>query len=228
MSGPDAAPGWLRPLLTAARGATGVDLRRLPPAPGSTEAAVLVLFGEEPAHGPDLLFIERSPHLRNHAGQPAFPGGKVDPEDEGPVAAALREAAEETGLDPAGVDVLEVLSPLGVPPSGFAVTPVLAWWREPTEVRPMDTAEVAAVVRVPIAELVDPANRVQVRSPAGYTGPAFEVRDLLIWGFTAALADRILALGGWERPWDRDRVRDLPDEALRLALRQRREVDGAR
>ena len=66
---------------------------------------MLVLFGDGP-DGPDLLLIERARDLRSHAGQPAFPGGAIDPGDVDAVGAALREAAEETGLDPAGVDVV--------------------------------------------------------------------------------------------------------------------------
>lgn len=203
-------PGWLRPLVDAAAGVSWTDVHRSAPLPGSRAAAVLVLFGDEPLHGHDVLLIERSAHLRDHAGQPAFPGGKLEPEDDGPVQAALREAAEETGLDPSGVDVLATLPPLTIPRTGFAVTPVLGWWREPSQVGPADLAEVAAVVRVPVSELADPANRVQVASPSGYTGPAFAVRDMLVWGFTAALLDRLLALGGWEQPWDRSRLRGLP------------------
>ena len=74
-------------------------------------AAVLVLFGEGP-DGPDVLLTQRAATLRKHAGQPAFPGGRIDPDDDGPVGAALREAREETGLNPSGCDVLAVLHAL--------------------------------------------------------------------------------------------------------------------
>jgi 8-oxo-dGTP pyrophosphatase MutT (NUDIX family) len=215
-----AAPPWLRPLVHAVGDARLEFSRPLPPDGGGRQSAVLVLFGEGP-EGPDVLLIERSSHLRSHAGQPAFPGGAADEDDYGPVATALREAMEETGLDPAGVDVLAVLPELWLPPSGYRVTPVLAWWRELSQVGPADLAEVAAVVRVPLAELTDPANRFQVRHPSGYVGPAFAVRGLLVWGFTAALLDRLLALGGLDRPWDRSRLRALPAEAVRLAERTR-------
>ncbi len=77
----------------------------------------------------------------------------------------------------------------------------------------------AAVVRVPIAELVDPANRLQVRHPSGWIGPAFEVADLLVWGFTAGLLDKLLQLGGWEQPWDTRRSRTLDPDTLALAAR---------
>jgi 8-oxo-dGTP pyrophosphatase MutT (NUDIX family) len=218
------APRWLDPLLDAVRRPEKASLFPPPPGlePGLRRSAVLILFGEGP-QGPDVLLIERSAHLRSHAGQPAFPGGGIDPEDDGPVAAALREAQEETGLDPAGVDVLATLPELWVPPSGNVVTPVIAWWREPSDVLPADEREVAAVARVPIADLADPANRLTISHPSGRIGPAFEVADMLVWGFTAGVLDRLLALAGWEQPWDRDRVAELPAEALRLAMRQRRQ-----
>jgi 8-oxo-dGTP pyrophosphatase MutT (NUDIX family) len=178
------------------------------PASGGRAGAVLVLFGEGPA-GPDLLLIERSATLRSHAGQPAFPGGAVDPGEDA-VTAALREAAEEVGLDPAGVDVFAELPALHVPPGNFVVTPVLAWWRDPHDVRPVDPREVAAVDRVPIAELTDPANRCRIRLREGFVGPGFSVRGLLVWGFTAGLTDRLLVLAGWERPWQPGPLVDRP------------------
>src|SRR6185312_6511925 len=112
--------------------------------------AVLMLFADGPA-GPDVLLIERAHTLRSHAGQPAFPGGAIDPEDDGAVGAALREAHEEAGIEPASVEIVAELPQLFIPVSGFVVTPVLAWWRDPHDVEPVDTSEVAAVVRVPVA-----------------------------------------------------------------------------
>ena len=212
-------PGWLGTLVEALPHVKPEHLSRfLPPREGGRHSAVLVLFGDG-ADGPDLLFIERAATLRSHAGQPAFPGGAQDETDDGPIAAALREANEEVGLDPAGVDILGTLPDLWLPPSGFVVTPVVGWWRDPHDVGVVDHAEVAAVARVPIAELVDPANRLCITHPSGWIGPAFEVRDLLVWGFTAGLTDRLLALGGWEKPWDRSRTRELDPETAALAMR---------
>jgi 8-oxo-dGTP pyrophosphatase MutT (NUDIX family) len=205
-------PAWLRDLAAAAA-AMDVPRALRPPAHGGRRSAVLVLFGEG-ADGPDLLFIQRGEGLRRHPGQPAFPGGAIDDGDDGPVAAALREAVEETGLDPAGVEVLGTLPELFIVRSRFRVVPVLAWWRRPSAVRPMDIGEVAAVERIPVAALADPARRVMLRHPSGRTGPAFRVGTMLIWGFTAALVDRLLALGGWERPWDATAVRELPDASV--------------
>jgi 8-oxo-dGTP pyrophosphatase MutT (NUDIX family) len=212
-------PEWLQALAEAIPNVRPEELSRFtPPAEGGRHSAVLVLFGEGP-WGPDLLFIERAATLRSHAGQPAFPGGAQDDSDDGPVAAALREAQEEVGLDPAGVEVLGTLPDLWLPPSGFVVTPVVAWWRDPHDVGVVDHAEVAAVARVPLAELVDPANRLSVSHPSGWLGPAFDVGDMRVWGFTAGLTDRLLELGGWAVPWDRARVRELDPETAALALR---------
>ena len=212
-------PDWLAPLAAALPDITVEQLTRwAPPDEGGRPSAVLVLFGQG-ADGPDVLLIERAHTMRSHAGQPAFPGGAQDPGDDGPVGAALREAAEEVGLDPASVQVLGTLPGLWLPPSGFVVHPVVAFWQVPHEVRAVDAAEVAAVVRAPIAELVDPANRLRVTHPSGWVGPAFNVGDLLVWGFTAALLDRLLHLGGWELPWDTGRVQTLDEQTVALALR---------
>ncbi|HEY0935827.1 MAG TPA: CoA pyrophosphatase [Trebonia sp.] len=180
-----------------------------PPAAGGRHSAVLVLFGAG-SDGPDLLYIQKNEGLRRHAGQPAFPGGKIEDSDEGPVAAALREAAEETGLDPAGVDVLATLPELFVAASQFRVNPVLAWWREPSAVRPVDIGEIAAVERIGLDRLADPENRFTLRFPSGRSGPAFRVGSMVIWGFTALITDRLLALAGWEQPWDTATVREFP------------------
>jgi len=212
-------PGWLRPLVEAAgRPGTPTLGRWAMPPGGGRSAAVLVLFAAGPA-GPDLLLIERAESLRNHAGQPAFPGGAADPCDDGPAGTALREATEEVGLDPGGVTVLALLPGLYLPPTGFTVTPVIGWWHAPSPVGVADPAEVARVERVPVAELADPANRFRVRHPSGFTGPAFGVRGMTVWGFTAGLIDWLLALGGWARPWNADDIRELPPRALELATR---------
>jgi 8-oxo-dGTP pyrophosphatase MutT (NUDIX family) len=215
VTGPDAAagpPAWLTRLAESAVGMTVPQPLRPPPG-GGRPSAVLILFGEG-SLGPDLLLVQRGPGLRRHPGQPAFPGGAIDESDGGAVPAALREAAEEARVDPAGVQVIAVLPELFIARSGFSVTPVLAWWRRPAPVEPGDPMEIAAVARVPISELADPANRVMLRYPTGHAGPAFRVRSMLVWGFTAMILDRLLAIGGWERPWDAGLVEDLPPEAL--------------
>lgn len=214
-------PGWLDPVVHAAETVEPLQLSRfLPPADGAgRQSAVLILFGEggeragnggDGVGGPELLLMERASSLRSHAGQPSFPGGALDPEDgdpqgDGPLRAALREAEEETGLDPAGVQLFGVLPKLYIPVSGFVVTPVLGWWREPTPVGVVDPNETARVFTVPVADLTDPANRATAVHPSGHKGPAFLVESALVWGFTAGIIDRLMHYSGWERPWDRNK-----------------------
>jgi 8-oxo-dGTP pyrophosphatase MutT (NUDIX family) len=183
-------------------------------------SAVLILFGGDGnAAPPDVLITERAATLRAHAGQPAFPGGRIDPGDSGPIHAALREAQEETGVEPASVAVFGQLPEIYLQPSDFMVASVLGWWHSPSPPRVVSPLEVAAVHRVPVAELADPANRLRVRHPAGYIGPAFQADGMLVWGITAGLLDAVLRLGGWERPWDKTRLEDLPAQISALSVR---------
>lgn len=209
---PPSLPDWARRIDAVLPSVTARDLTRWTPPAGTVTrpAAVLMLFGDD-APGGDLLLLERASTLRSHPGQAAFPGGALDPDDPTPVAAALREAEEETGLDPAGVHVLGTLPELFLPPSGFRVTPVVGWWRRPVPVAPASPAEVAHVERIALDDLLEPANRWTVRHPSGFVGPAFTVGRLFVWGFTAGLLSRLLAIAGLERPWDTAREHPLPD-----------------
>jgi hypothetical protein len=109
--------------------------------------------------------------------------------------------------------VLTALPEMFIARSQFRVVPALAWWRTPSAVRPTDVGEIAAVERIGVADLADPANRLMLRFPGGHSGPAFRIGPMLIWGFTALLTDRLLALGGFERPWDATTVGALPEGA---------------
>lgn len=224
-SEPADVPEWLAELAERVRdykGSSWADrLRRrlVPPGATARPASVLMLFGESaamtaagvPAGVPaaDVLLLQRSSTLRHHSGQVAFPGGAQDPEDSGPIGAALREAEEETGLDPAGVDPLVVMPTLYIPPSGFVVSPVLAYWRQPSPVRAVDQAETARVSRIAISDLVNPANRFQISYGKMFTGPAFTVDGMLVWGFTAGLLAALIAEAGWEQEWDSRDIREL-------------------
>ena len=200
-------PDWLRPVETAARSITVHDLTRFMvpgDADGVRRSAVLMLFGEGP-DGPDLLLTERAHHMRSHPGQVSVPGGSIDP-GETPEQTALREAQEETGLDPAGVEVFAELPELWLPPSNFAVVPVLAWWRESSPVSVLSPDEVHAVYRVPISELRDPAHRITVHGPRGWKSPGFLIgddHDVILWGFTGGVVARLFEFLGW--------IEDLPD-----------------
>ena len=204
-------PEWWEPLASRAVAARRSDFSRWPTPPvGGRRSAVLILLGEQAETGPDVLVMQRAESMRSHAGQPAFPGGGADPDDADAEATALREATEEVGLDPASTTTVALLPRLWIPVSGYVVTPVLSWWHAPHPVHPASPGEVAGVHRVPIHELADAANRVRARHPSGYIGPAFDVRGMLIWGFTAGVLNTLLDLGGWTQPWDESRVRELP------------------
>lgn len=211
-------PDWLLPIRDGALRITGEDITKwLPPEDSDARpGAVLMLFGEG-ASGPDLLLTERAHTMRSHPGQVSFPGGSVDPSDVSPVAAALREAEEEVGLDPAGVEVLATLPELWLPPSNFAVTPVLAYWRDPAPVGVVDPAEVHAVFRTPIAELLDPTHRLTVTHPGGYSSPGFLIgddKDVLLWGFTAGVITKLFDFVGLTQEWDTSVTRELPSYML--------------
>ncbi|CAM5388076.1 coenzyme A pyrophosphatase [Streptomyces purpurascens] len=204
-------PAWLDPVVHAVETVRPRQLSRfLPPEDGAgRQSAVLILFGEGEL-GPELLLMERASSLRSHAGQPSFPGGALDPEDgdprgDGPLRAALREAEEETGLDPSGVQLFGVLPRLYIPVSGFVVTPVLGWWREPSPVG-------SSIRTRPPGSSPSPwwISRIPPTAPPPSTPAATEVRHFwsntpLCWGFTAGIIDRLLHFAGWERPWDREK-----------------------
>lgn len=168
----------------------------------------------QPATDYDLVLIEKRADLRSHAGQVAFPGGSIESVDVDPVAAALREANEEVGVEPATVEVLGVLPAAHIPRSGFDVTSVVGWWSAPVRLAPVDVAEVAAVHQVPVARLLDPDNRSTWVHPGGFSGPAFVLDDLYVWGFTAYLLDGMFDLLGWTLPWDVSRTSAIPPRFL--------------
>jgi 8-oxo-dGTP pyrophosphatase MutT (NUDIX family) len=158
-SGPDhsqdvdapAEPAWLRILVAATR-----DPR--PPAQyqhgpiSLTPAAVLVLLTDGPT-GPRVLLSERAADLADYPGRLVFPGGEIESFDAGPVEAALREAREEVGLDPACVELIGLLPAFALPDSGFLVHPVVAWSAQPAITASINFAEVASLCEIPLREL---------------------------------------------------------------------------
>ena len=217
MTAPEHLRGARAELLAAARSAAGwAD--RYPPVTGDAHpASVLVLFGRLdsiPAQSDDttvaadldVLLQRRAATLSSHPGQVSFPGGRREEQDADDVATALREAQEETGLDPDGVEVLATLPPLPLAASNHDVTPVLGWWRSPSRVAAVDHAETVEVFRVPVAQLLDPATRfttVLERFGQTWRGPAFDVDGTIVWGFTAMVLDALFDAASWTLPWDR-------------------------
>ncbi|OBK20073.1 NUDIX hydrolase [Mycobacterium asiaticum] len=239
---PDAGPAWLRPLVDNLDQIPDAYRRRLPAdvlamvtaaksvsalSKGSREAAVLVLFSG-PQSGPagggvpddaDLLLTVRASTLRHHAGQAAFPGGASDPGDAGPVATALREAREETGIDVTRLHPLATMERTFIAPSRFHVVPVLAYSPDPGPVDVVNDAETALVARVPVRAFINPANRLMVyRGTLGrrWAGPAFLLNQMLVWGFTGQVISAVLDVAGWAQPWDTDDIRELDDAMVRV------------
>lgn len=210
-------------LIAAARRSSGWAAP-FPPVVGSAhEASVLVLFGKldsipartdelTVAGDLDVLLQRRAATLSSHPGQVSFPGGRREEQDADAVATALREAQEETGLDPAGVEVLATLSELPLAASNHRVTPVLGWWRSPSRVVAVDHAETVEVFRVPVAQLLDPSIRFTstiTRMGRTWKGPAFDVDGTIVWGFTAMVLDGLFDAAGWTRPWERSVERPI-------------------
>lgn len=210
--------------LIAAATTAGSWAAQYPPVVGRAHpASVLVLFGRLdsiPAQADDttvaadldVLLQRRAATLSSHPGQVSFPGGRREEQDADDIATALREAEEETGLDPDGVEVLATLPPLPLAASNHNVTPVLGWWRSPSRVAAVDHAETVEVFRVPVAQLLDPATRYTStlhRFGQTFRGPAFDLDGTIVWGFTAMVLDALFDAAGWTLDWDRDDERPI-------------------
>lgn len=151
-----------------------------------TSAAVLVAVTDRTE--PGVLLTLRHAGLRRHAGQVAFPGGRVDPEDDGPVSAALREAREEIGLDPAVVELVGTADRYRTG-TGYDVLPVVGVVPPDMPLVAQET-EVAAVFEVPLAFLLDSANH--ALKSAVFQGRTRDYYEILwgewrIWGVTAGM-----------------------------------------
>ena len=171
--------------------------------------AVLMLFGEG-ADGPDLLLTERAHDMRSHPGPGVLPRRLDRPGDDAVAeAAALREAEEETGLDPAGVEVFASCPSCGCRRATSRSRRCWAGGARRARSASVDPAEVHAVYRVPIARAARPGAPDLGAAPvAAGSGPAFLIgddKDLILWGFTAGIIARLFDFLGWTRPWDADR-----------------------
>lgn len=153
---------------------------------GGREAAVLVPVRERDGRT-EILFTERPEHLEKHAGEISFPGGKVEPGDRSPLAAALREAEEEVGLAPDQVEVVGALAPVGTFVTSFRIRPFVGILDQAAVPVP-DPSEVAAVLGFGIEELAEAYGmRRLVRRGVPIRTPTFTIGDHMIWGATARI-----------------------------------------
>lgn len=170
------------------------------PPPPHRRAAVLVPVVSRPA-GLAVVLTQRAAHLRDHSGQVALPGGKIDPADPTPLAAALREAEEEIGLAAPTVRMLGYLDPY-LSATGFLVVPVLGLIDPAARLTP-NPAEVDAIFEVPMAVLTDPARyQLRTRTWQGRTRRfyAMPFGDRLIWGVTAGILHNLHERLGFSLP----------------------------
>jgi 8-oxo-dGTP pyrophosphatase MutT (NUDIX family) len=176
-------------------GRTPRELRALP---FDHDAAVLVLVYPAGAEVlPHVVLTLRAANLRRHRGQVSFPGGLVEP-GEDLAAAALREAHEEVGIEPARVELIGELTPLPMPHTGFVLHPFVGLARLRPDLRPREE-EVARVLEVPLRELADPSRVREEPRLLGeqiYQVPFFDVAGEKVWGATAMILAELLALLG--------------------------------
>ncbi len=166
-------------------------LATLPPvaSDGTLTAAVLVPLYED---GDDLRIVltRRPDDMRTHAGDVVFPGGMIDPGDEGPVGTALREAWEEVGIPADQVEILGGLEPVTTRSAEMWIAPVVARIRRPAELRP-EPGEVAAIIEPTISQLLDDDAWV-TRDWNGRTLWFYEFPEGILWGATAVMVRRLL------------------------------------
>lgn len=211
-AGPPIAP-WLQPLADLATHVRAEQLApRFPHPPADARpAAVLICFSDGPG-GRQVLLTQRPSSMRSHAGQISFPGGARDATDASPRDTALREAHEEVGLRPDEVVVFGELPTLWLPPSNFAVTPVLGWRPQYRALSGRSPLEVERVLEPSLDDLLDPARRFTVVNPSGWRGPGFDIDAAVpLWGFTAGVLARLFDVVGWAQPWDESIERPLPE-----------------
>ncbi|WP_193107159.1 CoA pyrophosphatase [Brachybacterium sp. FME24] len=218
-------PSFLVPLAERARRGDVLVRRDADPRVPTSAAgpvrrsAVLILIAGTGVGDAQVVLEERGHALRSQPGQFSLPGGGADSGDRDDVHTALREAQEETGLEPQDVQVLGAFAPIPMPWRGQRVTPVLGWSPEPPPLGVQDPVEVERVVWAPLAgagSLTDPSHRRRGLLQGMGVGPVFELPgDAFVWGFTAMILEQMLIGLGLEPVPPSAPSREIPPERRR-------------
>ncbi|WP_299299311.1 CoA pyrophosphatase [uncultured Brachybacterium sp.] len=216
---------FLAPL--AARAAAGDVLVTRDPDPRDPDvrgravrrSAVLIHIAGTGLDDARVVLEERGHALRSQPGQFSLPGGGRDPGDRDDVHTALREAQEETGLDPVDAHVLGAFAPIPMPWRIQRVTPVLSWSRSVPTLGVQDPIEVERLVWAPLTgpgSLTDPAHRLRGLLGGQRVGPAFDLPgDAFVWGFTAMILEKVLTGLGLDPVPATAPTREIPPERRR-------------
>ncbi|MGQ9547093.1 MAG: NUDIX hydrolase [Roseiflexus sp.] len=174
----------------------GRSFRQREPAPGIVPRIGAVLIALYPDNADlRLLLTVRSNHVASHRGEVSLPGGATDPNDDGPIATALRECAEELGIAPDSVTVLGTLTPVYIPPSNFRITPVVGLLNAPPHLT-INRDEVEQVITVTLRQLLDPTTvMVEQWTLHGHDVlvPFFAIDGYKVWGATALILSELVA-----------------------------------
>ena len=190
----DREPGWLDTITT--RVVPSPVGQRDPSSSGALRPAAVLVLLMDGDNGPDILLTERAAALTNYPGLLVFPGGSTEPGDDGPAATALREAAEEIGINSTQVHIIGSLPPLALPATRFLVTPVVGWCTRGQLTDSLCPEEVTVAVRVPLDEFANLSGRVQRSPEASTSAVRFTVDGTAVGPMTSIVIDALLDKGG--------------------------------
>ena len=186
----DREPGWLDTIRTNVEQCRSADPDPSVSGAHRTAAVLVLLSGNN--DGPNIVLTGRATSLANYPGALVFPGGSTETGDDGPIATALRESAEEIGIDPAHVHIIGSLPPLWLPATRFLVTPVVGWCTRLQLTDFLNPDEVAVVVQIPLREFAKTSGRVQRNGTTDRGGHRYSFEGTAVGDMTSTVIDTLL------------------------------------
>jgi 8-oxo-dGTP pyrophosphatase MutT (NUDIX family) len=180
-------PDWVNPIQDRVR--LSASTNRDPPDLGQLKRAAVLVLLVDSDEGPLVVLTERAATLRNYPGVLVFPGGSAEPGDRSPSATALREAAEEIGIDPDTIHVIGEFPSRALPATGFVVTPVVGWCDVFASNVESSPGEVAATVQIPLQEFVGRSKRVWRAANADANSAEFTIDGMAVGALTGSVID---------------------------------------